>query len=164
VELKDLVSISISVAALAVSITVAGRTRHYNRAAMRSVSRNNYMNALLNLNREIMSHPELWAVYDPHWRPDKYDTVEEKARRRAFIGYHLNLFELFYADYHQQRRDTTDSDAHEHWNAWDRYVRWFLSASGEAREIVNDQDAMALLHREFREYLVAVCQRAVISS
>jgi hypothetical protein len=161
-EVKDVISLALSALAFLVSIVVAARTRYYNRATLRAAHRANYMNALLNLNREIMGHPELWSVYDAQWRPSEFDSATETARRRAFIWYHLNLFELFYTDYHQQRNDAPDSDAREHWDAWDRYIRSFLNSSDEARVIVSDPDAMALLHREFRDYLIGCLPKTIV--
>jgi len=150
---KDVISLVVASAALVVSIIVAVRMRRYNRISLRATHRSNYMSALLNLNREMVGHPELWAVYDQNWQPYGYDSPIEIARRRAFIWYHLNLFELFYTDYHLQRQDSPDPSAHEHWKAWDTFIRSFLKGSVEAQAIVKDKSAMALLHREFRNYL-----------
>jgi len=152
-ELKDLITLVPSSAALIVSLVVAARTRHYNRTTLRAASRNNYMNALLNINREIVGHPELWAVYDPRWRPAGHELQTEAVRRRAFIWYHINLFELFYTDYHQYRLGPPDSADRQHWDAWDNYIRSFLEASPEAQAIVRDKASMALLNRDFRNYL-----------
>jgi hypothetical protein len=152
VEPKDAVTAALSLAALVVSVSVAVRTRHYNRASLSATSRNNYMNALLNINREILGHPELWAVYDPQWQPPGCDSPSEIARRRAFIWYHINLFELFYTDYH--RDISHDFDDRTQWAAWHAYVRSFLKKSSEAQAIVRDGADMALLSRAFREYLV----------
>lgn len=160
-EVKDVLTLALSALAFLVSIVVATRTRFYNRATLRAAHRNNYMNALLNLNREMVGHPELWSVYDARWRPGEYESEMETARRRAFIWYHLNLFELFYTDYHVQRNDVPDSDSREHWEAWDRYIRSFLDGSAEARAIVSDQKAMALVHREFRDYLIGCLPKTI---
>ena len=71
---KDVISIAVVGMALVVSIIVAVRTRRYNRILLRATHRNNYMNALLNLSREMVGHPELWAVYDQNWRPQGHDS------------------------------------------------------------------------------------------
>lgn len=163
-EVKDVITLVFSASALLVSIVVAARTRYFNRATLRAAHRSNYMNALLNLNREIVGHPELWSVYDEKWQPGAYDSPTDTARRRAFIWYHLNLFELFYTDYHQQRNDAPDSDARQYWDAWDRYIRSFLKGSAEARAIVGNSDSMALLHGDFRAYLIGCLPKTIGST
>src|ERR1051325_3165248 len=143
---KDVISLAVAGAALVVSIIVAVRTRRYNRISLRAIHCNSYMNALLNLNREMVGHPELWAVYDQNWQPHGHDSPIEIALRRVFIWYHLNLFELFYTDYQLQRQDSRDPAADEHWKAWDTFIRSFLKGCVEAQTIVKDKSAMALLH------------------
>jgi hypothetical protein len=157
-EVKDVFTIVFSASALVVSIVAFVWTRYYNRATLRAAHRSSYMNALLNLNREIVAHPELWSVYEEQWQPGAHAT--ETARRRAFIWYHFNLFELFYTDYHQQRNDAPDSDTRQYWDAWDEYIRTFLEGSAEARAIVGNPKSMALLHRDFRTYLTGCLPKA----
>lgn len=163
-ELKDVITLALSASALVISFVVHVRTQRYTRATIRATHRSNYMNALLNLNREIVGHPELWSVYDAQWRPEVYGSPTEIARRRGFIWYHLNLFEWFYTDYHLQQMDEPDPNARQHWVAWDRYIRSFLKGSAEARDIVANSEQMALLHRQFREYLIGCLPKADASS
>jgi hypothetical protein len=152
--IKDVITLTLSGAAFAVSLMTAARAWRYNRAALRSTSRNNYMNALFNINRELIAHPDLWAVYDPDWpQADSHNSPTEKARRRSFIWYHINLFEVFYGDYHHHRLDSPDSDDRQYWDSWDKFIRSFLQGSDEARALVSNDESMELLHREFRDYL-----------
>jgi hypothetical protein len=153
-EAKDILTLTVSSAALAVALMTAARSWRSNRATLRSAGRNNYMNALFNINRELIAHPDLWSVYDPDWpRAADYDSPTEVARRRGFIWYHINLFELFYADYHHHRLGSIDSADRQYWDSWDKYIRSFLKCSEEARAVVLNDDSMELLHRDFRDYL-----------
>ena len=111
------------------------------------------MNALFDLNRQVLTRPELWAVYDPGLLTSIPDTPLEAVRRRAFIWFHLNVFEVVHADYFTHRITPLDHTDELCWRSWDNFVSNLLNSSAEARAIVESDDSMALLNRQFVEYL-----------
>jgi hypothetical protein len=153
--IKDILTIVLSATAIGVSVAVAFFwTRRYNLATLRYVSRNNYMNALFDINRQMIAQPQLWAVWDAQAiGPDFRDTPLEACRRRAFLWYHLNLFETVWADYHTHNIRKASETDRRYWRSWDRTIQSFLAGSAEARELIENPGAMSLLNEDFVEYL-----------
>ena len=114
------------------------------------------MNALLDIDRQLVTNPELWQVYgvdvaalpDDSIHPDR-----EAGRRLAFIWYHLNLYELVFFEFHGDPVAPLDRDDRLFRDSWDGYVRSFLARSAEARELIAVDESMGLLNRDFVEYL-----------
>src|SRR4051794_609966 len=108
----------IAVLSFIFSVATAWFAWRYNGTAVRYTARNQYMNALFDLDRQLIARPELWAIHDDHpmVRTRSHDP-EAAARREAFIYLHLNLFESVYNDYHKSLRpNRTDA---QHWASWD---------------------------------------------
>ena len=150
-ELKDVLTRSASGLALAVSLGSLRRSWQFNMASLRNAARNNYMNALLDINRQLITYPQLWSTYDGTAAAG--DLPEEIARRRGFIWYHLNLFETVYAEFKQHRLEPLDYEDTAFWESWDVFIRSFLDKSPEARELVENDGSMKLLNNEFTGYL-----------
>ena len=150
---KDYLTLSVSLVALVVSLVVAMRTWRSSVATFRNASRNNYMNALFDLNRQIIAHPQLWAVYEPAAIVPSSQEPLEAVRRRAFIWYHLNVFELVHADYFTHRLTKLSKVDRVCWESWDNFISHVLKVSDEARTIVASDDSMRLLNSEFVAYL-----------
>jgi hypothetical protein len=154
--LKDFIAVVISAIALVVSLWSARRGWRFNLASLRKATRNYYMTALFDINRQLIANPQLWAVYGTIVAPTQSTAAgqeQEAGRRLAFIWYHLNLYEMVYAEFQLNRLTTLDYDDRKFWESWDRYVRSFLSNSAEARAVVANDDSMKLLNRDFVEYL-----------
>jgi hypothetical protein len=151
--MKDYLTLAISLLALIVSLIAAARTWKSNVATFRAAARNNYMNAMFDLNRQIIAHPELWSVYDPAVLESAANTPTEQLRRRAFIWYHLNVFEVVHADYCTDRITSLNRVDQLYWKAWDNFVSYLLRSSAEAREIVTSDEGMAMLNSDFVAYL-----------
>ena len=150
-ELKDILTLSASSVALVVSLLSLRRSWEFNMASLRNAARNNYMNALLDINRLLVTYPELWSTYDGTAKAS--DLPEEVARRRGFIWYHLNLFETVYAAFQQHRLEPLDDEERAFWDSWDVFIRSFLVQSSEARALVKSNDSMKFLNKEFTDYL-----------
>lgn len=151
--MKDYLTLAISLIALIVSLIAAARTWKSNVATFRTAARNNYMNALFDLNRQIIAQPELWSVYDPDMLESAAKTPTEQVRRRAFIWYHLNVFEVVHADYSTNRITRFNRADRLYWESWNNFVSYLLRSSAEAREIVASDEGMAMLNSEFVTYL-----------
>ena len=58
------------------------------------------MSALFEIDKLMISHPDLWTIYDNSTiELPKSDVPKEKAKRRSFIFYHFNLFEVTHTNY-----------------------------------------------------------------
>ena len=151
-ETKDFVTLGISSLALLLSGFAALLTWRSNVATFRNVARNNYMSALFDLNRQLIAHPTLWATYDSA-AIEPADGPLEAIRRRAFIWYHLNVFEVVRADYTTHRLTRLNRADQLCWESWDNFISYLLKSSPEARELVTSDESMALLRRDFVTYL-----------
>jgi hypothetical protein len=150
-ELKDILTLSASAVALVVSLSSLRRSWQFNLASLRNTARHNYMNALLDVNRQLVDYPQLWSTYDGFAAAN--DLPLEINRRRGFIWYHLNLFETVYAEFKLHRLEPLDHEETDFWTSWDRYIRSFLDKSPEARAIVENDESMKLLNAKFTGYL-----------
>lgn len=150
---KDYFTLGVAILALVVSLIGVSRTWRVSVATFRNVSRNNYMNALFDLNRQAIVNPRLWAAYDPTFAAALAADPLEKARLQAFIWYHLNLFEIVHADYVTHRLTPLDAIDKQHWESFDNFITSFLQGSPEAQGIVNSPRSASLLNKSFVEYL-----------
>ena len=153
-ESKDIITGVISSLALVFSVWSLSRSWRANVSSLKKVAANSYMNALFDINRQIIIYPQLWAVYDrASVTRAQFDEPIEVARRRAFIWYHLNLFEMVYASFHQNRLAILSRDDLNIWSSWNEYMRAFLAKSPEATAVVESPELMKLLTRDFAEHL-----------
>jgi hypothetical protein len=156
-QAKDLVPIVISLVALVVSLWSAQRGWRYNLASLRRTARAGYMTALLDIDRQLITNPQLWRVYGVDFSASPGTGASapdlEAGRRLAFIWYHLNLYELVFSEFHAHRVAPLDRDEREFWVSWDKYIRLFLDRSAEARELVASDESMKLLNQNFVEYV-----------
>jgi hypothetical protein len=163
VQPKDVLTLTISLLALAVSLWSATRGWQFNLANIRRTARAGYMTALLDIDKQLIANPQLWQVYGVDVPPLPQPAVvpeHEAGRRLAFIWYHFNLYELVFSEFHASRVMALDRDERLFWDSWDGYIRSFLIKSAEARALVASDDSMKLLNRDFVEYMRG-CARSV---
>src|SRR3712207_2200100 len=104
---KVILPSTIAIISLLISLVVALRNWRYSDISVRYTSRNQYMNALFDIDRQLIARPELWAIYDGHEMAEqRSNDPEAKARREAFLYLHFNLFETVYIDYNKVLRPT----------------------------------------------------------
>jgi hypothetical protein len=143
---------TIAFISLLVSLFIALRNWRFSETGVRYVARNQYMNALFDIDRQLIARPELWAIYDNHYMASaRSEDPETKARREAFIYLHFNLFETVYADYNKilrlARHDTIV------WQSWDRWIRQFFGGSSEARALFIKEVAQDIFSKDFVAYV-----------
>jgi hypothetical protein len=110
------------------------------------------MTALFDLNRQVLERPELWKVYEPTTPLDTKEEIDA-VRRRAFVWYHINVFEIVYADYHSHRFFARNKVDRLYWESWNTFIGQVLRMNPEARAIVGSAESMSLLNKEFADYL-----------
>jgi hypothetical protein len=151
----QLVSLILSILALVISAYVAFRNWRYTEISVGYAARNNYVNALLEIDKQLITRPELWAIYDTHYMSAaRGDSLEERARREAFILFHLNLFETVFDDYKLRLRFR--SMDRQYWNAWRGYVADFFRTSSEARELFRRIESKELFLPGFETFICQV--------
>jgi hypothetical protein len=137
--------------ALLVSAAVAFWGLRYTETTIRYGARNQYMNAVFDIDRQMVNHPGLWAIYDGHDVAKGRDTSPiESGRRQAFMYFHFNLFETVFNDYHRVLRWLPRDE--QHWQSWHNWIRGFFRASSDARaEFLRAADA-GIFIQDFIQY------------
>lgn len=156
----DLIAVIISLVSLGVSIYVERRAARLNDTAFRRTAEHDHIAALLELDRVLISNPELWAIYDDHPLARQRRARSgglAAARREAFIFSHLNIFELVHDFYHGSiRQGKCDK---RYWDAWDRYMCQFFRTSSEARAIFAQRRAQEIYADTFATYARDIIRR-----
>ena len=146
---------AIAVISLLVSLLVAIRNWGYSAVSVRYVSRNQYMNALFDIDRQLITLPELWAIYDSHeMATSRSSDAAAKGRREAFLYLHLNLFETVYVDYNKILRPTRHD--REFWQSWDAWMNQFFKGSSEARALFTKPMAQTVFSEAFVAYINSI--------
>jgi hypothetical protein len=148
-------SLALAGLSLLVSLLVALRTWRYSETNVRYSARNQYMNALFDIDRQLLNRPDLWAIYDDHYMAaSKSAAVEDRARREAFLYYHLNLFETVFNDYNGSL--TLNDRDQRFWESWQAWIVDFFRSSSEARTLFQKDIAQGIFHRQFVDHVNAI--------
>jgi hypothetical protein len=152
---QQLVPLVLSFLALMVSIYGPLRNWWYTEISVGYAARNNYSNALLEIDKQLIARPELWAIYDTHYMSaTRSEAPAERARREAFILFHFNLFETVFDDY--KLRLKFRSMDRQYWSSWRDYVTDFFRASSEARLLFRRIETKRLFLPAFQEFICQV--------
>src|ERR1051325_8146403 len=132
----DKITLTVSLFSLSISIFVAYKSYRLGQHQLRTNTRNRFQPLLIDVNRQMIQHPELWAFYDSHPVPrDWLNNPIEKARLDAVALMLVNVFECVFGFYGGSARLTkTEQQAFE---AWKDFLRDTLKQSSVAREIWN---------------------------
>jgi hypothetical protein len=155
----DLIAVIISLVSLGVSVYVERRAARLNDSAFRRTAEHDHIAALLELDRVLISNPELWAIYDDHplarQRRARGGGLAA-ARREAFIFSHLNI--LSWCTTSTTARYARKCDK-RYWEAWDRYICQFFRTSSEARAIFAQRRAQEIYADTFATYARDIIRR-----
>lgn len=148
IDLKLIVPTAIAVVSLLVLLAVAFRTWRYSATSVRYTSRNQYVTARFDIDRQLVNRPELWAIYDDHpMSASRSNEPEAVSRRQAFLYFHFNLFETVYIDYNKVLRRTRTDE--QYWRSWEAWIRHFFRASSEARSLFADAVSQDVFSGDF---------------
>ena len=149
------VSIVVSSVSLVISIIIAYRNWNYSEVSIRYASRNHYMNALFEMDKQMIANPRLWAIDDFHpIAQEKSNQTEEKAKRDAFIYYNFNLFESIYHDYNNVLY-LSKADK-QFWDSWKRNMINLFVNSSEARTIFRRKFTQQIYMKNFVDFVNAI--------
>src|SRR5579862_4328948 len=131
-ELSKLIPIDISIVALVISIIGVLWNYFINQITVRYTARNQYMSVLFDIDKQLIANPKLWRIYDKYPKQEDKspgtDESDEAGRRRAFIFYHINLFEIIFNDYHNVPLHLNKADR-QFSASWNTYMKHFFTHS-----------------------------------
>jgi hypothetical protein len=109
------------------------------------------MNAVYDLDKQMMNNPDLWTVFDGNEfglepKPDQ----ESAAKRASFVYYSINLFETAYLN-HRKSGVLGILRNQESYETLDRRVRNFFRKSQTARTLWRSNQG--LYEPTFQKYL-----------
>ncbi len=151
-EYSKILPIAISLIALIISIIVAFRNWWYNEISVRYTARNHYMSVLFDIDKQLISNPSLWSIYDNHSTGiTKLTEATEVGKRRAFIYFHINLFEIVFNDYNKVLHlNQTDR---QFWESWKTYIKQFFTRSSEARQVFKESYTQGLYIQDYVSFI-----------
>jgi hypothetical protein len=116
------------------------------------------MNALFDIDRQLIARPQLWAIYDAHeMATERSEVPRARARREAFLYLHMNLFETVYVDYNKVLRPSRSDK--EFWNSWDAWILQFFKGSSEARALFIRPIAQTIFSAPFAAYINEILEK-----
>lgn len=148
----EILTVTLSLFSLVVAGLAAYRAHSLSTLQLRLGSRHNFHKLLLDLNKELIRDPTLWAVYDSHpMAAHCGDDVLQRAKLEAFAYMKFNLYHIVFAYYENQDKESeAERDFHR---AWDNTCRDFLNDSALGREILSRPETEAIYGPRFVGYL-----------
>jgi hypothetical protein len=106
------------------------------RLAWRLANRGIYVEGqklLVEICKQLMDDPKLWAIYDDSRLPELVDNAEFQGKLRGFAHLHLNMFEIMFLE--APRRGIIRENQSD---VWVRYFNNTLSNSTLLREVLEE--------------------------
>lgn len=153
-------SLFVAACALIISLYYAKKSRELNITLLKRNAEHDHTNAILEIDKMLVQYPELWAVYDEH-EMSKNDSINKdsikRGRLEAFVYAHLNIFELVFEFYHSDVAKMSYRDM-KYWEAWEKYIKGFITDSSIARQIINSPEAKNIYPEPFMSYMESSMQ------
>lgn len=141
----EITTLIISLVSLSISIIVGYKTYIFSEYQLRLSNRNEFQKLLVDVNKTLVEHPELWAIYDSYPVPrERLADPMERARLHAFTHMVLNICECVFAFYGDSSRLTKAESAS--FDAWKGFLRDTLQQSSFARELVSNTNIRTMYH------------------
>jgi len=133
--LLSTVSLVISLISFFLTSLAVVFTYRFNRITIRNTAKQQHQAILLEIDKMLIEHPELWTIYDDHpMSAITEETPELKAKNEAFIFFYLNFFDLVYEFYN--KHIIKNRNDKETWRSWKDYIEYFLQGCSQARVII----------------------------
>jgi hypothetical protein len=159
-----LITLGIAISSLIISILNERRTWRFTQLSFRRTAEHDHYKQLLEIDRNLITYPELWAVFDNHPlsrnEEIKADPVQA-ARRDGYIWAVLNLYEMIFTFYQARLGKMTKQDAEE-WASWQSDLCLFIRKSAEARSYFRQQTAAGVFNPDFVKFVekvIAECEQ-----
>jgi hypothetical protein len=153
-DAEEIVAVGTSIAAIAAAIAAIAACVSLRGTTIVS-SRYHSMNALYDLDRQLITFPELAAIYDNKGDLKNCpDTPRDIARREALLDYYFNLFEAVFTDHHHTTLGVLRFESkaeHASYEAWERWMADLLRGSKQAREYFGELARREVFSEDFVE-------------
>lgn len=147
--------LTISILAPSVAVVAAAFTITNNRKVIRNTSRQEHVRLFIEVDKQMLNDPELWAIYDGHEICKTFtDNVIKKAKRKTFIFLILNCHDCIFDFYNNTIwKSKTDK---LYWEHWDRLLKQFFFSSTEVREVATYAIKTKIYHEKFVQYMQSI--------
>lgn len=150
---SEILTLSVALVSLVVSGLAAYKAYYLSGFQVRVANRLEYQKFLFEIDKLLIAHPRLWAVFDQfkHLAVGAGDDGVEKAQREAFLQLHTDLLEIvhvFFAEAHYLKRE--DPTVVQAWENWARYL---VHNSSEFREFIGRPEFHAFWNKRFVEFV-----------
>jgi hypothetical protein len=149
-EDQNLLALIVSVFSFIVSAISIFIVRHFNKVALRNSTKQEHARTLFDINKLLISDPELWAIYDKHEITQVIvKDIRNKSKRQALIYLYINFFDTVFNFYNKQiKKDPNDQ---REWEAWVKFMDHFFKDSIEARQTF--QSAYTWYPKDFAKFI-----------
>ncbi len=133
---NEIATLVISLVSLSISILAAYKTYGLGEYQLRLTNRNEFQKLLIDVDKVLVEHPELWAIYDSHPIPrEGMNDPTGRAKLEAFAYMMLNVFECVFTFYGDSPRLTKAEK--ESFAAWKGFLSSLLQDSSFMRELLD---------------------------
>jgi hypothetical protein len=154
-------TIIVSFVSLAISLIAAYKTYTFSEYQLRLSNRTEFQKLLVDIDKSLIEHPELWAIYDSYSALREADPVG-RVRLQAFAHMVLNIFECVFAFYGDSPKLTNAEQ--ESFQAWKGFLKFTLQESSLTRELLNTPKLRAMYHAKFLEEIDSILEPQNIHS
>lgn len=146
-EVLSIVFSTISVLVAAFATFAAYKTYTLAKLQLRLDKVNEFQKALLDMNKELLRDPSLWAIYEDSIPSDSL--LRQKLEAFAYIK--INLAEMVYTFFHGPVELAEYEE--QVWKVWHRLFQHEKNSCVLLREIINAEEAEDLYSASFLQYV-----------
>jgi len=157
----QIVSVGISAISLIVAMFSVRLAMHFKQESQRLSAGSIFKSHLIEVNKCLVDHPELWMAYDDHPLTKEIQTTPLiRARIDAYLHMVLNLISTTYGFYvqgigeHRMRNDDR-----EYWEAYKYFGTVVLKSSSRARELFKDPTNQGLYPKSFVTFMNGIISK-----
>jgi hypothetical protein len=105
---------------------------------------------LVEICKQLMDEPKLWAIYDESDQEVPADDLIFKAKLRGFAHLHLNMFEIMFLEAPREAWFGENQS-----NVWGRYFKTTLKNSTLIREVLAEPEGKGIWSKRMMKRYVA---------
>ena len=154
-------TIIVSVLSLSISIGAAYKTYTFSEYQLRLSNRTEFQKLLVDIDKSLIEHPELWALYDSYSEL-RENSPAGRVRLQAFAHMVLNIFECVFAFYADSSRLTNAE--RESFEAWKGFLRFTLQESSLTRELVSKPNLRVMYHAKLLAEIDSILESQTIEA
>ena len=128
----------------------------FNRTNLRTAGRQEHNRLLLEIDKYLIEHDKLWALWDAHRDTSVQLPPEQHMRLQLFVVMITNIYETVYEFYHSSIHQTAQDRAH--WLKWDGMIRNLCATSAIARAKLAEMGGNVNYAKGFTAYLSTILE------